>query len=875
MSKLKPKVYNLCWDSKRPGSKSNPLVIARHNTSTVSRQQRIGVLILYPALTTPEIVVGDQELELLLLTQRTYPIDRLRMRIRDQLKIAHNLDASKMVSENSLFVDPPGKTLFTTEDRDFSIESIQFQAGKEISTKSKRFSGYVDSRAFKIFHDAGYTNLYSVSMSNKVLRYPASGKTHSACGEPHDELIKSVLDRYNSWAWKDDNYHCFRDSDDDVDYTSFNTKDPIQSYHPVYYFDQATFVANVAHLSDTHFAARQQIMKLSKARVIDYEDEHGEGDLRISPNIGERVNICSQQMKQILTSLGSSSANLLFFGGDLVDYIRSCYPSADHAKQAADGLPSEIWRIVGLDEQYRQRYLHGVDLIAFFSVLINFLRQHSLPTYAITGNHDCYWEPYGISPRWHGHRANEGIPADHNLTLYEAILAFGETYATILTGRDTSFQASCFEWFYAVFTPFSDYSVQLPRQHLVAFGWGDREDFFDIVGGQYFGHLPRAKDGVSTEQLGLLDTAIKGGKRVILMTHFTFVSYSDQFPISLGDQAGHLGEVFCSKAKNWNDYNNGTFEIQRPEMLVSRCAARQIQVVLTGHSHRQALYLIQAADTSYGRQMVTTRHLQFKNALAHPDIVQPAIVVSDSGGTIPRFNLNGEFNGWGSGPPSGTVIEFDSGTGKLAGIAAHPSNCRPRAAAALDYGYLIKGMEILSSFQSDRFPIGSDRNGKLPSLAFTIEFNTRKEKDLTSAKDMSWLTGFSVESLTFYANHAPGRWRKIELSPAGANRFAMSSAADTKDFAELFVDNKERTNFLAMKLKPPGYLSDYDFSHYNFEDPWCWEFRVRYKLSGQGLLHWSQTHKTYLIERNRDFAEVPDFDTRAKYMEDKYARGTR
>ena len=73
-----------------------------------------------------------------------------------------------------------------------------------------------------------------------------------------------------------------------------------------------------------------------------------------------------------------------------------------------------------------------------------------MPAFLVSGNHDCYWYPYGMSPRvaaktpgdgvfeagdkWYRtsgsglKRANEGIPADHNLTFYEAILTFGTTF---------------------------------------------------------------------------------------------------------------------------------------------------------------------------------------------------------------------------------------------------------------------------------------------------------------------------------------------------------------------------------------------------------------------------------------------------------------
>jgi 3',5'-cyclic AMP phosphodiesterase CpdA len=867
MSNPKPSVFNLCWWTKRPGSKNNPLVISRHNTSTIGKHKPIGVVILYPALATPEILIGDDDLEILLLTQSSYPKERLRMRIRDQLRIAHGLGASKTISEDGLFVNPPGKKLFEEKDREIKITPLSFSDGTLLQTDSKRFSGYMDTRAYGMFTNAGYTNLYSITVSNKVLQDGNSGAQHSACGEPHDELIQKLLDRHNKWAWQHGEYFCFQDRSNDLDYTTFNTQDPIQSYHPVYYYPNKDFYFNVAHHSDIHIAARQQVLKKTKARVIDYTDTSGESCLEYSPYIGTRVNVCSVEMKTILDKIGRSAADLLIIGGDLVDYIRSFYPDPEIMKAVESGKPAEVWDAVDLGSRYQNRYRHGVDLIAFYTILIGFLRKYPLPAFAITGNHDCYFEPYGISPRWHGFLTNKGIPADHNLTSYEAILAFGRTNAAILTGTDTSFRAEYFDWFYTVFTPFSDYSVELPEQELVAFGWGDHEDFLDKAGGQFGGHLPRAVDSISANQFNLLKRSVEKGKRIVLATHFTFVSYDDKLPIKDGERK--LGTIYCSSVKNYNDCNLGTFQLRRKEVLAGPCANRQIQVILTGHSHRHALYVVDTHDSgTFERESLTVRHLEFKDCQKYPNLSQPAIIVSDSGGTIPRYNYNGEFAAWGSAPPSGTVVEFGA-DGTLQSVKAQRSSCRPRAVAALDFSFVVGGKKLWTLFESDPLPINADRNGKRNVLTFTIVLNDKEDLN-NKEKDMSWLKGVAVTSLSFFSNYAPGQWSRIELLSLGGNAFQVTNKTDVQAFVHYFVDNRERTNFLSMKLsKPDGFPNP----NSSFDDHWSWEFQVASKLSGQNWLPWAPAEKKYLIQRKKDFADVPDFDTRAKYNAAKYAKG--
>jgi hypothetical protein len=65
------------------------------------------------------------------------------------------------------------------------------------------------------------------------------------------------------------------------------------------------------------------------------------------------------------------------------------------------------------------------------------------PIFLIAGNHENYADIYAISPRTKGtlsdkakeepgsgwRRANEGVPADHNLSIYEACLMYGPDYS--------------------------------------------------------------------------------------------------------------------------------------------------------------------------------------------------------------------------------------------------------------------------------------------------------------------------------------------------------------------------------------------------------------------------------------------------------------
>jgi hypothetical protein len=860
-ARKKPAVYNLSWFSKTVGTEDTPAPIPRGKTGgTISEQKRVGVIILYPALATPEILVGDNDpLEMLLLLQKDEGEDKLKLRITNQLKVSSGLDPEKKCPDRALFVDQSGALVGTTDDRTIQVKKLKFVADEVIKTPSDRFSCFLEKRPYRLFSAAGYNTLYSVSLSSKVLK-AGLGTGLSTVGEPHDLMIKAMLDKRSSWASVNGKYYCFQTANYDLAQSVWDTGNPIQSYHPVFHYAEGDLnFANIAHLTDVHVAARQQAMQRSVARVIDTWDR-SDTNLDYSPWIGSMVNSCSKVMWELLDRLTEKNPDILLIGGDLVDCLRSCYVNSKthNDPNFAAGMPWRIWQTVALDKNYTDYYKDGTDMIGFLTLLLNHIRTAAMPAYSTTGNHDCYHLPYGISPRLFAstidYRANEGIPSDHNLTFYEAILVFGETYAELKSGAGSPFDPDLWDWFYMIYTPFIDFSVELPKQSLVAFGWGDGEDIIDVMPGRQgeaFGHLGRAKDPISDEQLSMLTTAIGKKKRVILMTHFTFVSYYYEIPVEQGER--EPGDVYISLIKGYNKCNSGTFEDNRRPVLETRLVTnRDVQIVLTGHSHRRALYLAHYVDTS-GRRSIKTLHFDFNNfAYAknkYPEEMKSPMIVSDSGGTIPRYNYGGEFNGRGSDPPSGTFIGFDQTSGDLVQVEAVRSKVKPRVAVAVDYLDIEEKVPVIESFQSDPFLKEDEMNGKLRSIVFTIKLTSQ-------------LKGFWIENLAFFhkSGPSPTAWKRIVLMPpdlktgppatAGSNVFAIFWADDVKIFSKEFAKKQGDPGlFLSMKFGDP--LRN-DMPRYDFSIPWCWEFVI---TTGDA----PKDHKIYVIKRIPDRAEKPNF----------------
>ena len=119
-----------------------------------------------------------------------------------------------------------------------------------------------------------------------------------------------------------------------------------------------------------------------------------------------------------------------------------------------------------------------------------------------------YSLPYGLSPRVLWVRANQGIPADHNLTIQEALLIYGPDYGHVVKlGR---YNKENVEWLDRVFNPITDYVMAYQEQRFIGLAWGDSESIAGaaVRGG---GVLPRADESLSDAQYELFKQGVTDG----------------------------------------------------------------------------------------------------------------------------------------------------------------------------------------------------------------------------------------------------------------------------------------------------------------------------------------------------------------------------
>ncbi|MBI5069870.1 MAG: metallophosphoesterase [Deltaproteobacteria bacterium] len=926
-----PAAYDLVWRARVPPATAR---VGLHKQNAVVAPDPVPAVILFPAFLTPAVHVledGGGMIELLIAARGT---PELTPEVVNQhLRVIRGLDPMKRAGWRPLF-DP--------KDKDFK-DRIVVEKAKDaaiLETRSKLFRGILDKR-FRAGLPAFLDAFYEVRIHESCLAPPPPPpppkhlkplpEPTRAVIELQDLLIEDVLrgmngpdlggakekppaltwperarwvSRLGKWAGKDDELppgggkglHAFRQAGSRVDLSSIDPTAPIRAHHLLFVYEKGGLVhANLGHASDLHINARQQVLARSAARVVEMEDPNALAD---SPEIGGLFNDCGANFASILSQLGQRS-DLALIGGDLIDHVRNVYPYSAGTQPGDLAKPSvaKIWELVNLKDKaaYQRNYQAFVDHITFYTIVLNHCRTQHKPVFVVSGNHDAYHEAFGITPRvvdqklGYTKRANEGIPADTNLTFYEAILAFGKSYGEIV--KSFNFDATLFAWFYAVFTPWSDFAVSLPSQRIVGLAWGDAEKMISGWTGHGFGHLPRADQAVTDDQLALFRDGLSAERRSVLFSHFTFVSYGEAIPNgdpkrsydpaaaapgsvkletdfahqkhdelaqqavppqgekkdkwhvrlwrgvkaapgavvdgvkAVGSGISHGARSAWNAWKPYTDNDYGTFEKKRKELYQAVADAQKVQCVLTGHSHRKGLYFLEKPEGDGYRTLMYS--------LARPQAGLPLlqthtpIVVSDSAGPVPRMNLHDEFLEWGSDRPAGTVVRIDD-KGKVTRVEPVASQVAkaPRLAVALEYLHVMKDA-VFDGIETSTFE-ARDRL-KVDHVLYLRVKKAFKEN-------------VKLERVTLYgkaSTEAKAPWFRVVLVPPATGATADGAYAVRVPPGErgayldwmALPDGAGRFMSLKFRIDDPVATAfdakDPRYPAYNADDPWNFEVKVR------------------------------------------------
>jgi hypothetical protein len=687
--------------------------------------------ILFPSFATPSIVQNNGKISLIILSKDALTTSM----VNSHLKIVSWSDPdgeSVCMIKDISFNDPQGykgyKNLLTSNPSGAGISCCIIKMDETIIDNDAGNAFIPDAGLISSLNSIGLRTLNKVCIDLIYLTDIVDGFYNlfwiNQGQELEDLLLQQRLSSENFLGkriQKHSNgyYYGWEVEENSFYLENISSSLPVAAYHPLLITNKD--YCNFAHLGDLHCVSRLSLLKLSTAKVIDHPDIEPIGSL-LNDYVSTVRNLLFQEDKL-------HDVDAFLISGDLIDFMYNFYPVeliAERERLRGDGknaeadmltahkfynTPAKVWNAAGVgnESDVMKKYAMGVDLITLYSMILELYQKLHKPVFIVTGNHDAYEMPYGVSPRLPViGKVNAGIPADMNLTFYEAILVYGKHYGEVV--KKTNFTPDRMRHIYELFTPLRDFVVSNNNWTLIGLGWGDGEDLIDIPlleDEGFRGHLPRANNALTIPQRQLFDFAARTQKTKILFSHFTFVSFGMGIP-SRNNPSGEI------QYNGFGRQDMGTFELHRKEIYKHIVEDQKIEIALSGHAHRRGLYEI---DRSINESAIAIMRTFSETAKVHGT----KIVVSDSSGPISKYNENGEFSNNGLCTPSITKVKFNA-NGKVATlekiISTNP-NAKPRLAVALDYMYVIAKQDIFKSFKSKEYTEQELKN--LSKIEFEIE----------------------------------------------------------------------------------------------------------------------------------------------------------
>lgn len=683
-------------------------------------------IILYPSFGAPLLCKQGQPLQLYVLFER-----KLYFLFKDEVNKDPQLTNTIKVINKSLKIFPfesgkknPKEKLFPSDGEaksNIKVTYLKLQSDLSIEDKKGKLFGYLRKKTNDRYagHEKGFRYLFLLEISNlKDVQQPGiydcawklydkkdpttSMKPALPFPERQDLMARKYLmdgERDNHFIKKLNGYKI----DDNFDFAPDDDL-PLSNHHVIYISNEDKL--NIGQLTDIHVSSRQMALKVCTAQVLPNAGED------ISPKIGEMINVSFETFKNLLDQMGKDSEiHMLVLTGDMIDFNQNFDPmSIGESWQDDFKTPAKLWKWMNPNRfddtnagQGKPPYPYYIDMITIYSLLHDFVKNHKKPIIMLNGNHEAYDQPYGISPRlyqytlgdriYNGSPANEGIPADHNLTVYEATLLYGPAYND--WRHIHNFNAKYLEWFYMMFNPLSDMAITYESQSFTALSWNDSEQLLTNFGG---GTLPRANEAVSDAQLKLLKESSRRGQDRILLTHFTFVSYAynyqitEQGEVNYNNADKNNSDVVLTKLTLMSHYEEGSFIFNR-KPVYNMLYDGAFTHVFSGHSHR-AGYYVMTEKTGIFSDNVKVQGYPIEEKPISPTKYlkggKARLIVGASAGPIPGQNhyANQKELGlytWSLDWPSGNVLKFNGGQDSLQLKPTKNLKAQPRFAVALSF----------------------------------------------------------------------------------------------------------------------------------------------------------------------------------------------
>lgn len=606
---------------------------------------------------------------------------------------------------------------------------------------------------------------------------------------------------------------------EDASRVQFDDASPIQAYHP--FIISSKDQLNIGHLSDVHISSRQVSFRNSGVRVLEGKLESNNACLQNPPTLGELVNTTLDSFSDMLKQMADdSTVDAIIITGDLIDYNQNFMPTTEIANAG------DLWEKMHNSHHTDTDILYPrfLDSLVIFSLLKSYYDnpKWTKPIFLITGNHEHYQDIYGISPRIGDSvpgvsnkgikRANPGIPADHNLTIYEACLMYGPDFGWYSKGLD-NFEKTYADWFYRIFTPFTDYRIAFKEQSITALGWGNSEKVMNLSALGTDTTLFRASESVSDVQLELLNAAATAGSQRLICTHYPFASYDVSHCLKT------KGEINCNDLlKEFDHFSQGTFKMNR--VAVYRLLAKnKFHFTLSGHSHRSGIYAGSFQDGVRPTYTVTGSEVPLKAEFFEAKN-QCNMVVSGCSGPIGVQNhyettaVKG-LGGWGLDYPSGNHLTLEKNKETIKRIIPNIKNvpsAQPRFAVALDYMDII-GREDDKNHHGVFTSVVSDPTGAC--FTFTVNPDLPKVKFIDQMMIVAYM-GNKGQAYPLQVEGAGVLKATLAEGDRRAIVFQLTPKKGKESRSKFFL----HITFTKALAGIPGY------TQYNYDTPWIYPIEI-------------------------------------------------
>ncbi|MDR2444004.1 MAG: hypothetical protein LBE31_10850, partial [Deltaproteobacteria bacterium] len=317
-------------------------------------------------------------------------------------------------------------------------------------------------------------------------------------------------------------------------------------------------------------------------------------------------------------------------------------------------------------------YPFYVDALMFMGLILDYYSLSRKPIFYVTGNHEGYEAPHGISQRLSkDFHVKPGLPSDQNLTFYEAALLFGKKYSYLEAKAD--FKKENLSWAYRWITPWQDCLVNFGNnQNILLLGWGDAENL-SANESDSGGTLTIAGSAFTDNQMGLLKQMVsQEDKFNAIASHFTYANFDLNIPfrnqepepdleqaqtqVQAQTQAPYQAIERAPQPDRSNSHllpaantESGTFEGNR-KAVFSQLAKGKVKLTISGHSHRGGAYtlLSDGPNTSpnYGISHGPSNNLSHGQVeglgLAGPNMSQN-VSLTDGGRALKSIVPDGQF----------------------------------------------------------------------------------------------------------------------------------------------------------------------------------------------------------------------------------------